>query len=119
MTTNKLNSTIYDKLILQANEAKEQGLTKIAAGILGAVGSVPEDEQVSYAYDELKEDLYEGMWKSAANVLKYYDLNSVDAGKLSDTLESLAERFLDEVEKTLDIGDNQVGPLEEKVPGQE
>lgn len=119
MTNNKLNSTIYDKLILQANEAKEQGLTKIAGGILGSIGSISEDEQVSYGYDELQMDLYEGMWKTATSVLKYYDLNSVDAKRLSDTLETLAEHFLEEMEKTLDIGAGSVGGLEEKVPGQE
>lgn len=114
----KVNSVIYYKLLLQAEEAKDRNLTKLANGIVKAIGSMPEEEKVNYSYSELQDDLYDGLWKLAANIIKYYDLNSVDAEKLDKTLESLANKVINEVEKTLDI-DLVIGPYEVKVPGQD
>jgi len=115
---NNLNATIYHKLLLQAEEAKELNMTKLASGILGSLGPMPEEELVSYNFNELQEDIYQGLWKLAANVIKYHDLQSVDAGKVHETLESLAIKLITEVEKSLNVDNSRVGPLEDKVFGQ-
>ena len=51
----KLNSTIYNKLLLQAEEAKDLEMKKLASGILEAIGSFSSDEQEEFSYEDLKE----------------------------------------------------------------
>ena len=114
----KLNIVIYNKLLLQAQEAKEQGMIKLASGVFGAIGSVPEDEICTYNFGELKEDIYCGLWKLAGNVIKYHDLDSANAEKVGEVLESLAEKLIDEVEQALGVENEAIGTLEEKLIGQ-
>ena len=45
----KLNSTIYNKLFAQAEEAKEQGLVKLADHIMDAIEKQPEVEVPEYS----------------------------------------------------------------------
>lgn len=114
----KLNSVIYNKLLLQAEEAKEIGMTKLASGILGSLGPLPEDEQVIYNFNELKNDVYHGLWKLATCVIKYHDVESLDAEKVNEVLKSLSSKMIEEIEQSIGIEDTQVGPLEDKVIGQ-
>lgn len=114
----KLNSVIYHKLLLQAEEAKEQGLEKLASGILNTLGPLPEDEVVQYNYEQLEDDVYQGMWRLAACVIKYHDLKSADAAKVHEVLDSLASKLIKEVEQSLSVDNTRVGPLEDKVPGE-
>lgn len=114
----KLNSTVYHKLLIQAHEAKAHNLTKLAYGIMNAVGPIPEDEHVQYDRQQLHDEVYEGMWKLATHVIKYYDVGSADAGKIHDRLESLAEKFVEELEQSLGVEDVVAGPLEPNLPGE-
>ncbi len=114
----KLNPIVYNKLFLQAEEAKEQGMVKLAAGLLNTLGPFPEDENVTYNIENLQEDVYQQLWNVAASVIKYHDLNSVDAEKVHDTLEAFASRLITEVEQSLGVDNSQIGPLESKVPGE-
>lgn len=114
----KLNSIIYHKLILQAKEAKNQEMGKLASAVMSAVGAVPEDESVQYNREQLKDELYEGMWKLATHVIKYHDVKSADINKIHDRLESLADKFLDEMETSLEVEDVIAGPLESPLPGE-
>lgn len=114
----KLNEVIYNKLLLQANEAQVRGMKKLASGVLNAIGPVPEDEALRYNFSELQDDVYNGLWKLAAYVMKYHDLESVDATKVHDVLESFAEKLIEQVEQSLGVDDTQIGPLEEKIPGE-
>lgn len=114
----KLNSVVYHKLLLQAHEAKAQNLTKLASGIINAVGPIPEDEQVKYNQQQLHDEIYEGMWRLATHVIKYYDVESADAGKIHDRLESLASKFVEELELSLGVEDVIAGPLEPGLPGE-
>lgn len=118
----KLNATVYHKLLLQAEEAKlrdSQEMTKLAAAICNSLGPIPEDETVSYNFESLQEDIYNGLWKMATCVIKYHDLTSVDAEKVHQSLEIMAKKLIEEVEHSLSVPHTQIGPLEEKVPGQE
>lgn len=114
----KLNSVIYNKLLLQAEEAKDQQMTKLASGILGALGPLPEDEQVKYAFTEVEEDIHSGLWSLATCILKYHDISSIDAAKLDIVIESLASKFINEIENSLEIDGLRIGPLEPSVPGE-
>jgi hypothetical protein len=113
----KLNNVLFAKLQLQAEEAEEQGMIKLASNIKEALSS---DEEVNtYSFEELKEDLETDLWKAASNVLKYYDLETVDAEKLDYCVKSLAQNF---ITKLLVHGfevKSAFGPLEPKVPGEQ
>lgn len=113
----KLNSTVYQKLFLQAEEAKDRNMTKLASAIFGAIGPVPEDEHNNYNFNELQDDVYQGLWKLAMCVAKYHDLQSVDAEKVHLVLESLSSDLIEDVERSLHVDNTTVGPLETKVPG--
>jgi len=115
----KLNGIVYQKLLLQAEEARDKEMTKLASGIFNSLGPLAEEEQVSYNFNELQEDVYQGLWKMAACVIKYHDLQSADAEKIHEVLESVASKLIEEVERALNVDNAQVGPLESKVPGQE
>jgi len=113
----KFNKIIYNKLLLQAQEAKDQDLNKLASGIFNAIGAYPEEENIKYSYEELNEDIYNGLWKIAGNVIKYYDINSVDAEKINYLIESFASEFIDQLEENIYV-DTNIGPLEPKIPGE-
>ena len=115
----KLNSVIYNKLLLQAEEAKEQEMKKLASGILEAIGSFPSDSEEEYAYEDLKNEIYKDLWKISSKFISYYNLTSLDATKLDKTLVSLAEKLTDEIEKTLEVDEVLSGPFEPKVIGEE
>lgn len=114
----KLNSVVYNKLLLQGEEAREQKLTKLASGVLGALSPSPEEELVTYANEEMNDDVHRGLWRLATCVLKYHDISSVDAEKLNQVIESFASKFVDEVEVSLGIEGSRIGPLEPKLPGE-
>lgn len=113
----KLNKTLYNKLLLQAEEAKDQDNKKLANAILYTIGSMSEDEDVEYSYSALKDDIYNNLWKLSGYLMKYYDLNSVDAEKINSIIEPMAENFIEILESELEISDT-VGPLEPKTPGE-
>jgi hypothetical protein len=114
----KLNAVVYHKLLLQAREAKTQEMDKLASAVVDALGPMTEDEPVEYNREQLKAELYNGMWKLATHVIKYHDVDSADIVKIHDRLESLADKFLDEVETSLGVDDVVAGPLESLLPGE-
>jgi hypothetical protein len=114
----KLNETAYKKLLAQAEEAKEQGMTKLANGILEAIGPLSADEVQEYSYAQLKDDVHKDMWKIASRFMVYYDLNSVDAEKVNQTILRFAEWMSSDLEKVLKVESVLKSPLEPPVPGE-
>lgn len=115
----KLNETLYNKLLIQAQEAKEQGLTKLASGVLDAIGPCPEDEAKEYYYEDVKESIYNDLWKSAAKLMTYYDLNSAQIEKLGETIDYCTSTVIGELERTLGVEDMVKGPFEPTIPGED
>jgi hypothetical protein len=111
-----LHQIIYNKLLLQAEEAKELGLTKLASNINSAIGSMAEEDKNLYSFNELEGNLEKYLWKMSMETIKYYDLESVDVEKLQLVVEAMSEKFIEEINNTLNV--NGPGPLEPKVPGQ-
>lgn len=114
----KLNSVIYNKLLLQAEEAKDQGLEKLAHAVLGALTANPEDEITTYSSGELNNDIYRGLWVLSTAIIKYHDLKSADVEKLNETIETFAEKFVFDLEAALGVQEGTIGPLESRLPGQ-
>lgn len=115
----KLNITIYRKLALQAEEAKEQGLTKLAEDIMYVIGSEPKEELKEYSYGEFQDDIHRDLWRVATRLVTYYGLESVDVSKVNKTILSLATELTNELELTLDVDTSLSGALDPKVPGQQ
>lgn len=118
MKTIKLNEKVYNKLLLQAQEAKEQKMIKLADGILNSIGPTPEDENVEYSFESLNNDTYDGLWKLAMNVIKYYNVESANAEKIDEALELLASKFIDNLKESLGMEQVLFSSLEPKVPGE-
>lgn len=115
----KLNNVVYKKLVLQAEEAKEIKLTKLASAVLNGVGAVSrdEDEKISFSSSELEESVYNSLWKVAVDILSYHDLESADIQKIDEAVQVLAGKVIREVEGSLSVS-GKIGPLEPKLPGE-
>lgn len=114
----KLNETVYNKLVLQTEEAQEQKLIKLAEAVSEAISVGPETEIVTYAFTEMNDDVHKELWKAAVNVLKYHDFTSVDVQKVDEVIESFAFKFIDELESSLGVEGTGISSLEPKVLGQ-
>ena len=75
----KIGTVLYNKLLLQAQEAQDQGLTVLSEGILEAIGPQPDDSKDASTHVQLKEEIHRDLWKIASKLFVFYDLASVDA----------------------------------------
>lgn len=115
----KLNVVVYRRLLACAEEAKEQGMIKLADNIKEAIGSEPETEDVTYSYSQMESDVHRQLWKAAASMMKYWGVDFVDVQKLDNSILVWASELIDEVEHSLNVDTTSKGPLEPKVPGQD
>ena len=114
----KLGNIAYNKLLLQGEEAKERGMEKLANSIFNAIGPTPRDkEDFIYSKNDLETDIKNNLWKTATNVIAYYDVNSIDAEKVNDIIEVFAKEFIDQLKAKLKVQE-EVGKFEPPLPGQ-
>lgn len=114
----KLGSVIYNKLLLQAEEAKEQGFNKLASNILEAIGDRCSDEIENCSYAQLKDDVCKEMWKIVRHLISFYDLQSVNAIELDKDINVWAEQVIEDVEQTLGVDQFVKGANESTLPGE-
>jgi hypothetical protein len=115
----KLNDVVYNKLILQAEEARSQNMEKLAKGVLGSLTPNSEDDfNVTYGSYEMNDDVYSGLWRLATCIIKFHNVESADAEKINEAIESLAGKFISEIENSLGVEPKIAGPLEPKLLGQ-
>ena len=105
------------KIVLQAKEANDQGLETLAKNAMAAA-IVTSAELDSYALKDLKEDVKRDLWKAAAKVMIYHDVDSVDIMKVDAALEAVLDKCIAEIERSLNKKASDIGALEPKVPGQ-
>lgn len=114
----KLNKDIYNKLYLQAQEASDQDLKKLARAILFSIGSVYTDKSEKYNIEELDENVFNNLFKLSLEVVKYYDIKEVDTQQLEELIEELSEDFIEKIKDKLKvdevISDNDEPLLGEK-----
>ena len=115
---NKLNSVVYQKIVLQAQEAKLREMRKLASAVLNGLGPNPAEDKIVYSARDLKEDIYQGLWKLAFNVIGYHDLDSADIEKLDKAVAYAVDNFVKDIEHALDV-EGKIGPNEPKLIGQE
>ena len=114
----KIGSVLYNKLLLQAQEAKDQGLTVLSERILEAIGPQPDDSVQTYSHVELKEDIHRDLWKIASKLFVFYDLASVDAQSVDRDIIRWTAKTLDELERTLGVDKIVKGSNEPDLPGE-
>lgn len=113
-----LNKIAHQRLLLQAEEAEERGLHQLSTGILSMIKAAAEDSKEEYSYEDMSAEIYQGLWELASKVAKYYDVENIEAEKLDEVIETLAEDLISQVEEAMQVESNQVGPFESKVPGE-
>ncbi len=113
----KISEVAYNRLIVQADEAKQLGLDKLSDVVLKCLSNEVQEKLETYSSLALEQDLYEGLWKLAMNVVAYHDSKQVDVSKVDEAISRLATALLTEVEESLGVS-GQVGGLEPKLPGE-
>lgn len=116
----KLNPVIYNKLLLQAQEAEYQGMPKLASDIMAAIGNEPYNGKDSYSYAELADDVKSDLWKISVKIMRYYgtEIDTVDANKLYETILSLADVAINDFEIAVRAENIIKSPNEPVVPGE-
>jgi hypothetical protein len=114
----KLTAVMYNKLLLQAEEAKEQGMSKLANSILEAIGPYPAEEVEEYTFAELENDFHKGLWKLASQLMVYYGVQSADAEKVDAIVTAHADKMIDDLEDEFKLF-GSVGVSEPSLPGEE
>lgn len=107
---------IYDRIVAQAEEARDRGFDELSEFAFKSVGSFPEEEYV-YQKDEMENEVQTNLWKSAIEIIKYYDIVNADIGKINAIIKKCSEDLEKELKTSFDVK-NQLGPFEEKVFGQ-
>lgn len=108
---------MYNKLVLQAEEAQEVGLTKLAGAVFDALPKQADDGHKVFNYEELEHAVYYKIWKAALDVVAYYDFDTLDIQKIDDMLKDTAKQLIKKVETGIGT-ESQFGPFEDKVLGQ-
>ena len=117
----KLNKIAHSRLLLQAQEAKEMGLDRLARGMFFALKLAEEDADMpvsKYSYEEMQEEIYQELWELVSKVAQYYDVDNITAEKIDDVLQEMRDNFLEKVEEVLGVEEGSVGALEPEVPGE-
>jgi len=113
----KLSEVIYNKIVVQAQEAELLGFTDLSSNINNALkeANIFDNESYHYSRKELNEDIRCNIWKSAMAVIGYHNLNSVDVGRLSEVIDEMAYKVSNAIEEKLNVT-NELGP-NDKLPG--
>ncbi len=100
----KLSKVVHQRLISQAEEAKELKLNNLSENVLSVVGPVPRDEneeQEKILYADLEKEIDKGLWKIAVQIIAYHNAKSADIQKIEEVLGSFKQNILAEVEELL------------------
>lgn len=108
-----MKTIIYNKLLLQAEEAKLQGFDKLASGIYKAIESGPDDTDIEYSDEDLHKDVYNSLWKLVDNVLEHCKSESADSEKLDKLIDVFASDFIEMITSAIRENSDQED-LEEK-----
>lgn len=111
-----LNEVLKNKLFLQAEEAHEQGMTKLGQAIISAVDDLSVDEK--YSYSQMNDEIHSDLWKVAARLMKYYNLHSVDAEQIDKVVLSWSNKLVEDLELSLGVDDVVGGTTDIELPGE-
>lgn len=115
----KINPIVLQKILLQAEEAEFRDMKKLASAVTDGLQSSSSETEESdcFSESELKDNVYNGLWKLAFEVIGYHYLDSVDIEKIDKVIIYASNKFVREVEQVLDV-EGKIGPNEPKLIGQ-
>ena len=114
-----INKKLADRLNLQLNEAKLQGLDKIASNIEHVVKTAivrKSDEEYTYSSEDLGKDVSEALWTGVVRAADFYDCN-IDAVAMEKAIAHFASQLIEEVRVQGGVV-HGVGTFEPKVAGE-
>ena len=116
----KLNTVIYNKIILQAEQARELGMEKLSEAIFSTIGAVSKDDSEidDYSLAKLEDDVSKLLWKISYRIMDYYNLESVDVKKVEASVDDLTLLIMDELKYAMNI-EKTISKKEPRVMGQE
>jgi len=107
------------RLEAQANEAKVQGLNKVAEHISDIINtSQTRDSGSSYTYakEDFKKDIERSVWQGVVRAADFFNCN-IDAIDIQDVVSKIAKSLADEVRIKGGVK-HGVGAYEPNVPGE-
>jgi len=110
----------FNRLVIQAEEAEKQKLTKIATNLTKQVEKVsvrPDDASYIYAQSSLSEDVEVSLWDAAIRISDFHNA-SVDAVEMQGLIETFAKALIKEIEIKANC-EHGVGAYEPSVPGED
>jgi len=113
----KLNETIYNKLLLQAEEANDQGLKKLANALYESLADDATKDDEDSSLKELKTEVYNDLWKIATKIAGYYGSESLDAKKLDPEINYASDKLFSLFKDSLNI-ESTFGLNEPEVMGE-
>ncbi len=111
-----LNEVLKNKLLLQAEEAQEQGMTKLGQAIVNAVDQSSIDEK--YSYSQMSDEIHSDLWKVAARLMKYYNLYSVNAEQIDKVVLAWSNKLVEDLELSLGVDEVIGSSTDVKLPGE-
>lgn len=114
-----IKSTLYNRLLAQAEEARSLNMDNLSNNVLSAIGSIhrSDDEPQSeyYAYNDMKSDINSILWKAAVVAMSYYDVMHIDAQRLNERITNISDSLLNEIEDEIDA--HNLNSNSKKIPG--
>lgn len=115
----KLGKTLYNKIKLQVEEAREFGLDKLASDYEDLLKSPPgDDNDRSTSYSELENDVEDNVRELVLKIAEYHKVDSVYIENLDKFVSDLASQLIYETEEFYDVTDN-LDTREPVTPGEE
>ena len=118
MVTRSITDKLRKRLLAQAREATNMGLTKTADLIVSDLEATPEradEDHYTYSSEELQQDVEQLVYTAAIRVQDYFN-KTADAGEVGHLTEAVAQDLIDQVRHA--IGGKVVGSYEPQVPGE-
>lgn len=118
-----IQSSLFQRLLAQAEEADRKGLTKVASSLTTVAtqqsNAVREDNGFyRYERDTFEQDLNDQLWQAVVRVADFYGIRRMDAEQVQTLVDKTAESMVADL--CLGAGINHgVGAHEEPVAGEE
>lgn len=118
-----IQSSLFQRLLAQAEEADRKGLTKVASSLTTVAtqqsNAVREDNGFyRYARDTFEQDLNDQLWQAVVRVADFYGIRRMDAEQVQSLVDKTAESMVADLCQGAGIS-HGVGAHEEPVAGEE
>lgn len=91
-----MKKELYNKILLQTEEAKTFGLSKLASNIEESISNVKD-----VSFTDLDNLVEKNLWNIALNLISYNEVESVDILKLEEVLDELKEIIISNIENSI------------------